>query len=94
MKTLTAHTPEHVFDLRASSVSEKAIDAIELTAQELEMVNGGEFGGFGGGMGGFGGFGGGWGGWGGWGGFGCLGFIPVILPFCGCGWGGFGGWGW
>lgn len=86
MKTLTTHTLESVLDLCALSVSDKAIDAIELTDEELEKAGGSCFGGWGG----FGGFGG----WGGFSGFGC-GFIPVIPVFCfdwcGCG---FGGWGW
>lgn len=85
MKTLTARAQESMSDLRTSSVSEKAIDAIELTDTELKEVAGGEFG-FGGFGGGFGGFGGGFGGFGGF----CIPVIPII-PFCGCG---FGGWGW
>jgi hypothetical protein len=87
MKTFTAHTLENVFDLRTLSLSEKAIDAIELTDEELGRATGSCFGDFGGwGCGcfipvipiccdfcGFGGWGGGFGG--GFGGFG-------------------GGWGW
>jgi len=90
MKTLTAHTLESVFDLRAPSVSDKAIDAIELTDEELGKATGSCFGGFGG-------WGGGFGGWGGFGGFGCgCCFIPICCDFCSFGgWGGgFGGWGW
>ena len=86
MKTLTAHTLESVFDLRAPSVSDKAIDAIELTDEELEKATGSCFGGFGG-------WGGGFGGWG----CGCC-CIPICcFDCCSCccgGWGGFGGWGW
>ncbi|HEY4034720.1 MAG TPA: hypothetical protein VGL94_12220 [Ktedonobacteraceae bacterium] len=87
MKTLTAHTLENVFDLRTLSVSEKAIDAIELTDEELGRATGSCFGGFGG-------WGGGFGGWG------CGCFIPICCDFCdfggwGGGFGGFGGgWGW
>jgi hypothetical protein len=78
MKTLPAHTLEGVFDLRISSVLEKAIDAIELTDDELERTTGSCFG---------------WGGWGGWGGCGCfIPVIPICCDFCG--FGGWGGWGW
>ena len=87
MKTLTAHALESEFDLRASSVSEKAIDAIDLTDEELEKATGSWFGG------GFGGFGGGFGGFGGgFGGFGCC--FPIVsfccFPIFSC----CGGWGW
>lgn len=78
MKTLPAYIQESELDLHASSVAEKAIDAIELMDEELEKVSGAQFG-----------FGGGFGGGFGFGGFGFP-FLPVLLipviPFFGGFW--------